>query len=102
MGERDKRFYIETLGCPRNDSDSEAIITILEGSNYKNSDSPEEASTLIINGCAFIEEAVSQSIERILTLSQRNPKATILVVGCLAQRYKERLKDALPEILLLQ
>ncbi|MCK4528742.1 30S ribosomal protein S12 methylthiotransferase RimO [candidate division WOR-3 bacterium] len=101
MGERDKRFYIETLGCPRNDSDSEAIITILEGSNYKNSDSPEEASTLIINGCAFIEEAVSQSIERILTLSQRNPKATILVVGCLAQRYKERLKDALPEIDLL-
>jgi len=94
-------FYIETLGCPRNDSDSEAIITILKHADFKMVDSPEEASHIIVNGCAFIQKAVSESILSILTLSKRNPDATLIVIGCFAQRYKEDLKEALPEIDLL-
>jgi len=98
VSKKTARVYIETLGCPRNDCDSEAIISILEDSKFEIVNSPEEAPFIIINGCAFIEEAVSQSIESILTLSQRNPSATLIVVGCLAERYKEKLKEALPEI----
>ena len=94
-------FYIETLGCPRNDSDSEAIITLLKQSNFKMVNTPSEASHIIVNGCAFIKEAVSESIDRILILSGKNPKATLLLVGCLAERYKEDLKKTLPEVDLL-
>lgn len=94
-------FYIETLGCPRNDSDSEAIINFLKCANLKQVNSPEEASHIIINGCAFIEKAVSESIDRILILSKRNPESTLLVVGCLAERYKKDLKKSLPEVDLL-
>jgi ribosomal protein S12 methylthiotransferase len=92
------RFYIETLGCPRNDSDSEAIITILKKNNFKIVNKPYDASHIIVNGCAFLSEAVLESIERILLLSEINSKATLLVVGCLAERYKKDLIEALPEV----
>jgi ribosomal protein S12 methylthiotransferase len=92
------RFYIETLGCPRNDSDSEAIISILENNNFKMVNNPGDASYIIVNGCAFLAEAVLESVEKILLLSKINSKATLLVVGCLAERYKEDLRRALPEV----
>jgi len=92
------RFYIETLGCPRNDSDSEAIISILKNNNFKMVNKPDDASHIIVNGCAFLAEAVLESVEKILHLSEINSKATLLVVGCLAERYKEDLIEALPEV----
>jgi ribosomal protein S12 methylthiotransferase len=54
-----RTFYLETLGCPRNESDSEAIISILEKSGFIRLNIPEKADFVIVNGCAFIEEAVS-------------------------------------------
>lgn len=101
MNKKTVSFYIETLGCPRNDSDSEAIINILKRYNYKLVNFPEEASHIVVNGCAFIEKAVSESILSILNLSERNHEAKMIVVGCLAERYREDLKKALPEVDLL-
>lgn len=98
MNKSTARFYIETLGCPRNDSDSEAIIKILENNNFEMVSKPDDASHIIVNGCAFLAEAVLESIEKILNLSEINSKATLLVVGCLAERYKEDLREALPEV----
>lgn len=60
---------------------------------------PEEADLVVVNTCAFIEEAREESIETILALSdRRKPGARLVVTGCLAERYAEELADALPEV----
>ncbi|MEO0294283.1 MAG: 30S ribosomal protein S12 methylthiotransferase RimO [candidate division WOR-3 bacterium] len=94
-----KTFYLETLGCPRNESDSEAIINNLINSyNFNLSETPEDSDIIVVNGCAFIKEAVLESIETILNLREKNKDALFVVVGCLAQRYGEELKKNLEEI----
>ena len=97
----EKTFYLETLGCPRNESDSEALINILERAGYIRLDLPEKAGFVIVNGCAFIEEAVSESIDTILNLRKRNKDTTLILVGCMAQRYGESLLDSMNEVDLL-
>jgi ribosomal protein S12 methylthiotransferase len=96
-----KTFYLETLGCPRNETDSEAVIKILEASNFRYSDSPENSDIIIINGCAFLKEAVSESIDTILNLKSKNKDALFVVIGCLAQRYGSSLREAMNEVDLL-
>ena len=101
MNDIGKTFYLETLGCPRNESDSEAIISILEKSGFIRLNIPEEVDFVIVNGCAFIEEAVSESIDTILNLREKNKKATLILVGCMAQRYGEELSRSMDEVDLL-
>lgn len=96
-----KTFYLETLGCPRNEADSEAIVSILTTSGLKLVKSPEKADIIIINGCAFISDAVSESIDSILSLRNRNKRATLIVVGCFAQRYGQNLLESMNEVDLL-
>lgn len=96
-----KTFYLETLGCPRNEADSEAVIRILEASNFKYSNSPENSDIIILNGCAFIKDAVSESIDTILNLKGKNKNAVFVVMGCLAQRYGPSLREAMNEVDLL-
>jgi ribosomal protein S12 methylthiotransferase len=96
-----KTFYLETLGCPRNEADSEAVVKILETSGFSFQKIPENADIVIVNGCAFLEEAVSESIEVILNLREQNKKATFLVFGCFAQRYGEDLLESFNEVDLL-
>ncbi len=93
-----KTFYLETLGCPRNETDSEAIINILIASGFKFIRSPEKADVIIVNGCAFVSDAVSESINSILTLRNINKKAILVVVGCLAQRYGLDLLKTMNEV----
>ncbi len=101
MNDIGKTFYLETLGCPRNESDSQAVINILENSGFSLLKFPEEADFVIVNGCAFIEEAVSASIDTILALREKNKKATFVLIGCLAQRYGEDLLESMDEVDLL-
>ncbi len=96
-----RTFYLETLGCPRNEADSEAVIKILEASNFKYSNSPENSDIIILNGCAFIKDAVSESIDTILNLKENNKNAVFVVMGCLAQRYGQSLREAMNEVDLL-
>lgn len=96
-----KTFYLKTLGCPRNEADSEYIVSILTSSGLKFINSPEKADILIVNGCAFIEEAVSESIDTILDLRSKNKKAVLVVAGCIAQRYGQDLKKSMNEVDLL-
>jgi ribosomal protein S12 methylthiotransferase len=96
-----KTFYLETLGCPRNEADSEAISHLLESAGFKFIKDPKIADIIIVNGCAFISDAVSESIDVILALRDKNRKAILIVVGCMAQRYGEELIDAMGEIDLL-
>lgn len=98
---RKTTFYLETLGCPRNEADSEAIINILKASGFQFVQSPEKVDIIIVNGCAFVSDAVEESIDSILSLRDMNKEATLAVVGCFAQRYGSELLEAMDEIDLL-
>jgi ribosomal protein S12 methylthiotransferase len=93
-----KTFYLKTLGCPRNETDSEAIVNILESAGFKFVGFPEKVDIIIVNGCAFVSDAVSESIDSILTLRDKNKEAVLIVVGCLAQRYGKDLLKAMNEV----
>ena len=93
------RFYIETLGCPKNEVDSDKLIGTLLADGLQASDDPEDADLVVVNTCAFIEAARQESIDTILALDERRrPGARLVVTGCLAERYGDELAAALPEV----
>lgn len=93
------RIYIETLGCPKNVSDSEYAAGLLTEAGHAMVSDPGEAEAIIVNSCGFINDAKEESIDRILELAKEKPEDGILIVsGCLSQRYGEELGNALPEV----
>lgn len=96
MGER--RFWIETLGCPKNQVDSDKLVGTLLADGLTAADSADDADLVVVNTCAFVEEAREESINTILAFDQHRAEGTELVVtGCLAERYGDELAEALPE-----
>ena len=94
-----RRFYIETLGCPKNQVDSDKIVGTLLWDGMTATDSAADADLVVINTCAFIEEARQESIDTILSLSAaKQPGARVVVTGCMAERYGDELAAALPEV----
>jgi len=94
-----KRFYVETLGCPKNQVDSDKLIGTLLADGMVAADSAERADLVVVNTCAFIEEARRESIETILSLDERRQESSRLVVtGCMAERYGDDLAAELPEV----
>jgi ribosomal protein S12 methylthiotransferase len=90
------------LGCAKNLVDSERLLGLLNSLGLALTENPAEADLLLVNTCAFIEPAVSESIETILELDrQRKPGAKLAVVGCLPARDKGVLAKELPEADLL-
>lgn len=90
-----------TLGCPKNQVDSEIMLGLLDQAQYHIVDDAEEADVLIVNTCGFIESAKRESIDTILELSEYKLSGRLkylIVTGCLAQRYHDELKDEIPEI----
>ena len=93
------RYWIETLGCPKNHVDSEKLAGLLETQGYLLADSPDGADLVVANTCAFIEAAREESIETVLLLAdQKQHGARLVVTGCMAERYGEELAAALPEV----
>ena len=93
------RFYVETLGCPKNQVDSDKLIGTLLADGMQPSADPAAADLVVVNTCAFIEAARQESIDTILALDeQRRPDARLVVTGCLAERYGDELAAALPEV----
>ena len=93
------RYWIETLGCPKNAVDSDKLAGTLTADGYVRADTPERADLVVVNTCAFIEAARAESVEAILELgARRRAGARLVVTGCLAQRSGEELADALPEV----
>jgi ribosomal protein S12 methylthiotransferase len=93
-----QRFYVETLGCPKNDVDSDKIVGTLTAQGLLVADGPESADVIVVNTCAFIEEARQESIDTVLALGDRRKAgARLVVTGCMAERYGEELAEALPE-----
>lgn len=94
-----QRFYVETLGCPKNQVDSEKLVGTLLADGMAATDDPSKADLVVVNTCAFIEEARKESIDTILALEeQRKRGARIVVTGCMAERYGAELAEALPEV----
>lgn len=94
-----ERYWITTLGCPKNEVDSDKLSGRLETLGYRGSGHPSEADLVVVNTCAFIEAAREESIETILELARvKRPGSRLVVTGCLAERYGSELADALGEV----
>lgn len=92
------RFYVETLGCPKNEVDSEKLVGTLLAQGLIATDDESQADVVVVNTCAFIEEARKESVATILALSERRKAgARLVVTGCMAERYGEELRANLPE-----
>lgn len=94
-----KRYWVETLGCPKNEVDSAKLVGTLLADGYLVAPSPEQADLVVVNTCAFIEAARQESIETVLALADvRREGARLVVTGCMAERYGAELAAALPEV----
>jgi ribosomal protein S12 methylthiotransferase len=92
-------YWLETLGCPKNQVDSDKLVGTLVADGYEEADSPEDADLVVVNTCAFIEAARQESIDTILDLAEaRRAGSRLVVTGCLAERYGSELSEALPEV----
>ena len=94
-----RTYWVETLGCPKNQVDSDKLVGTLEADGLRVAASPDAADVVVVNTCAFIEAARQESIETILSLSDgRREGAELIVTGCMAERYGDELAAALPEV----
>lgn len=95
-----KTIYPVSLGCPKNKSDFEKLLYVLQKRGYQFTLDPEEADTFWINTCAFIRPAVEESIDHILELAElKKNNQKLIVSGCLPARYsEEELKELFPEV----
>jgi ribosomal protein S12 methylthiotransferase len=93
-----RSFWVETLGCPKNQVDSDKLTGTLLAGGLVAAGAPERADLVVVNTCAFIEEARRESVEAVLELADRKrPGSGLVVTGCLAERYGDELAAALPE-----
>lgn len=94
-----KKIFIDTLGCAKNEYDSQNLAAQLLERGCGLADSPEEADILIVNTCGFIEAAKVESIEHIFNMAAMKGESKKLVVtGCLSERYHEDLSKEIPEV----
>jgi ribosomal protein S12 methylthiotransferase len=94
-----QRFYVETLGCPKNDVDSDKLIGALVADGMVATDDASLADLVVVNTCAFIGEARQESVDTILALDDvRSASSRLVVTGCMAERYGDELAQALPEV----
>lgn len=91
-------YHLTTLGCAKNQVDSDKLEGMLAAAGYERTGSAAEADLVMVNTCAFIAEARAESVEVILARgAEARPGARLVVLGCLAQRYGSELVAAIPE-----
>ena len=87
-----KKIYIESLGCAKNQVDSEVLLTIAKEKGYVRVTEAKDADLIFVNTCGFIESAKEESINTFFALKGAYPDAKLVLGGCLAQRYAEELE----------
>lgn len=93
-------MHLVSLGCARNDVDSEELLARLEGGGFEITDDPDAADAVVVNTCGFIDAAKKDSVDTLLAasdLKESGRAKAVVAVGCLAERYGSELADALPE-----
>ena len=94
-----KKIYIDTLGCAKNEYDSQMLAASLVQRGCSIVFEPEEADILIVNTCGFIEDAKKESIARIFELAdEKDRNVKLVVTGCLSERYHSELAEEMPEV----
>jgi ribosomal protein S12 methylthiotransferase RimO len=89
-----------TLGCARNDVDSEELAGRLAADGFRLVDDPEDAETVVVNTCGFVDAAKKDSVDTLLAasdLKESGAARAVVAVGCLAERYGKELAESLPE-----
>ncbi|GGO75363.1 30S ribosomal protein S12 methylthiotransferase RimO [Nocardioides deserti] len=93
-----------TLGCARNDVDSEELAGRLEADGFRLVEDPADADTVVVNTCGFVESAKKDSVDTLLEAADLKPSAggrgkaqAVVAVGCMAERYGKELAESLPE-----
>jgi len=97
----DIRVNVITLGCPKNEVDSDAMRWHLIESGYELTEDLEDANVFVINTCGFIDQAKAESLDHIweiVRLKGEDKSKKLIVAGCLAQRYPDQLFKEIPEI----
>lgn len=95
-----KKVSIVTLGCSKNDIDSGQMRGVLDESRFLFTDQVTDAEVIVVNTCGFIDAAKEESIDTILDLAKLKESGkleTLLLAGCLAQRYPDELLESIPE-----
>ncbi len=94
-------LYIESLGCARNQVDSENMAGQLRLAGWTMTCDPAKATVIVVNTCSFVESAINESIDTILELARYKKEGRcnrLVVAGCLPERFREAITDALPEV----
>ena len=95
------RVHLTTLGCPKNQVDSELMLGMLDAAGFPVAERAEDAECVIVNTCAFIDRARDESVNTILEaaqLKERGRCRALIVTGCLTQRYGLEIMKEMPEI----
>lgn len=93
--------YFVSLGCPKNLVDSQVMLGLLKSNKFTITENPEEAETVIVNTCSFIDSAKQESIQTILDMAdykEQGKLKNLVVSGCMAQRYSKDLEKEMPEV----
>ncbi len=102
MGDKDKKtLNLVSLGCAKNLVDSEILLGGLNKTNIKITEDPQEADTIVVNTCGFLDIAREESVDTILQaaeLKRTGSLKELVVMGCLSERYPEELKREIPEV----
>jgi ribosomal protein S12 methylthiotransferase len=95
------RVYLRSLGCAKNLVDSEMMSGLLLAHNFQFTEQPQDADVIIVNTCGFIQSAQVEAIDNILELAQYKKTGQcrlLLAVGCMVEKFRQEMKDAMPEI----
>ena len=91
-------FFVENLGCAKNQVDAESIVASLESESWIRADTAETADLIIVNSCGFVEEARKESIDVTLSFRHLYPGKRIVLAGCLTELRGKELGELMPEI----
>ncbi len=93
------KYYLHSLGCPKNLVDSEAMAMLLERSGYRGVADPSEADVLIVNTCGFLQSAQKEALEALGALSSiKRPGQTLVAAGCMVERNPEKIESGVPGV----
>jgi ribosomal protein S12 methylthiotransferase RimO len=90
-----RRVTLVTLGCARNEVDSEELAGRLRAEGWELSDDADEADVVVVNTCGFVESAKKDSVDTLLAAADTGKK--VVAVGCMAERYGAELAESMPE-----
>ncbi len=93
------RFYLLTLGCPKNVADSEGMAVVMKQSGYRQTEDPAKADVLIVNTCGFLQVARNESENALRELAAlKSPGQILVAAGCLPQRYGAQVMHDVPGV----